>query len=92
MGITSPKTSTDDQAPAKNRVMQQGYKSYWAGLYYHQQRSKGCSHQTAVRALAFKWIRVLYRCWKPRTPYDETRYLKALQERGSPLLKTAEAA
>ena len=67
-------------------------KSYWAGLYYHQQRAKGCSHQAAVRALAFKWIRILYRCWKTRTPYDEARYLKALQDRGSPLLKTAEAA
>jgi transposase len=67
-------------------------KSYWAGLYYHQQRAKGCSHQTAVRALAFKWIRILYRCWKTRTPYDEARYLRALQERGSSLLKMAEAA
>ena len=67
-------------------------KSYWAGLYYHQQRAKGCSHQAAVRALAFKWIRILYRCWKTRTPYDEARYLKALQDRGSPLLKMAETA
>jgi len=67
-------------------------KSYWAGLYYYQQRAKGCSHQAAVRALAFKWIRILYRCWKTRTPYDEARYLKALQERGSSLLKIAEAA
>jgi len=67
-------------------------KSYWAGLYYHQQRARGCSHQAAVRALAFKWIRILYRCWKTRTPYNEARYLKALQERGSPLLKIAEAA
>ena len=67
-------------------------KSYWAGLYYYQQRAKGCSHQTAVRALAFKRIRILYRCWKTRTPYDEARYLRALQERGSPLLKMAEAA
>jgi transposase len=61
-------------------------KSYWAGLYYHQQRAKGCSHQAAVRALAFKWIRILYRCWKTGTPYDETKYLKALKDRGSPLL------
>jgi transposase len=67
-------------------------KSYWAGLYYHQQRAKGSSHQAAVRALAFKWIRILYRCWVTRTPYDEAKYLKALQERGSPLLKMAEAA
>jgi transposase len=67
-------------------------KSYWAGLYYYQQRAKGCSHQAAVRALAFKWIRILYRCWVTRTPYDEAKYLKALQDRGSPLLKMAEAA
>jgi transposase len=67
-------------------------KSYWAGLYYHQQRAKGCSHQAAVRALAFKWIRILYRCWKTRTPYDEARYLRALQERGSPLLMNAQTA
>ncbi len=67
-------------------------KSYWAGLYYYQQRAKGSSHQAAVRALAFKWIRILYRCWVTRTPYDEAKYLKALQERGSPLLKIAEAA
>jgi len=67
-------------------------KSYWAGLYYYQQRAKGCSHQAAVRALAFKWIRILYRCWITRTPYDEAKYLKTLQQRGSPLLKIAQAA
>jgi transposase len=39
-------------------------KSYWAGLYYYQQRARGCSYQAAVRALAFKWIRILFRCWK----------------------------
>lgn len=38
-------------------------KSYWAGAYYHQQREKGCKRQVALRALAFKWIRILYhRC------------------------------
>ena len=67
-------------------------KSYWAGLYYYQQREKGSSYQAAVRALAFKWIRILYRCWETHTPYDEAKYLKALQERGSPLLKMAETA
>jgi transposase len=61
-------------------------RSYWAGAYYQQQRNKGCSHQVAVRALAFKWIRILFRCWKTRTPYDESVYLKALKRRGSPLL------
>jgi transposase len=62
-------------------------KSFWAGEYYRQQRAKGCTYQAAVRALAFKWIRILYRCWQTRIPYDESTYLKALERRGSPLLK-----
>ena len=62
-------------------------KSYWAGVYYRQQRAKGCTHQTALRALAFKWIRILFHCWKIRQPYDEMIYLKALQRRGSTLLE-----
>jgi transposase len=66
-------------------------KSFWAGVYYRQQRDKGCNHQAAVRALAFKWIRILYRCWQTRTPYNEAAYLKALQRRGSPLLNQVEA-
>jgi transposase len=68
-------------------------KSAWAGAYYRQQRAKGASHHMAVRALAYKWIRVLYRCWQERTPYDESKYLETLRRRGSPLLKQlAEAA
>lgn len=60
--------------------------SFWAGAYYRQQRAKGATHQVAIRALAFKWIRILYRCWHTHTPYDESRYLQALARRGSPLL------
>jgi transposase len=60
--------------------------SFWAQLYYQQQRDKGKAHQAAVRALAFKWIRILYRCWQERTPYDESVYLQALNRRGSSLL------
>ncbi len=62
-------------------------KSYWAGAYYRQQRAKGSHHQAAVRSLAYKWIRILYRCWQTRIPYDESIYLKALERRGSPLVK-----
>ncbi len=62
------------------------HSSFWAGVYSQQQRQKGASHQMAVRALAFKWIRILYRCWTSRTPYDETIYLQALERRGSNLV------
>jgi transposase len=60
--------------------------SFWAQAYYQQQRDKGKAHPAAVRALAFKWIRILYRCWQDRTPYDESVYLQALQRRSAPLL------
>jgi transposase len=60
--------------------------SFWAQIYYQQQRDKGKAHQAAVRALAFKWIRILYRCWQERTPYDESIYLQALKRRHAPLL------
>jgi hypothetical protein len=46
-------------------------------------------HQAALRSLAFKWIRILYRCWIDWTPYDESRYLSALRKRQAPLLKFA---
>lgn len=61
-------------------------RSFWANAYYRQQRAKGAAHQAALRALAFKWARILYCCWLTRTPYDESKYLTALKRRGSPLL------
>ncbi|TYL41126.1 IS110 family transposase [Dickeya sp. ws52] len=61
--------------------------SYWSRLYYQSLRKKGKSHQSAIRALAFKWIRIIYSCWKNRTCYNEAKYLLALEERKSPLLK-----
>jgi transposase len=59
--------------------------SAWARAYYEEQRARGKKHHAALRALAYKWIRILYRCWKERVAYDEARYLQALQQRGSPL-------
>ncbi len=63
--------------------------SFWAKAYYEQQISKGKPHNTIIRALAFKWIRIAFKCWKTNTPYDESKYLNALKKRGSPLLKFA---
>ena len=59
-------------------------RSFWAGAYYRQQPAKGSSHHIAVRALAFKWIRVLYRCWQTRTPYNEAVYLNVRETRFAP--------
>jgi len=60
--------------------------SGWARAYYEQQRAKGAAHQAAARALAFKWIRIVFRCWKTGVPYNESIYIAALQRRGSALI------
>ncbi|WDD99291.1 IS110 family transposase [Thalassomonas actiniarum] len=66
--------------------------SFWAKAYYEQQKSKGKPHNVIIRSLAFKWIRIAFRCWKTRTPYNESMYLEALKRRDSPLLKFAVGA
>jgi transposase len=59
--------------------------STWAKAYYELQKKRGKGHNAAVRSLAFKWIRVIHRCWKDRKPYDEAFYLQTLKQSGSDL-------
>jgi transposase-like protein len=55
--------------------------SSWADQFYRRKRQRGKSHQSAIRALAFKLIRITYACWKANKPYDESFYLQALEKR-----------
>lgn len=64
----------------------------WAKAYYDAQISKGKSSQTAKRALAFKWIRIIFRLWQSRTPYSDVHYNERLATKGSPLAKRKQAA
>ena len=59
--------------------------STWAKAYYELQKKRGKGHHAAIRSLAFKWIRVIHRCWRDRKPYDEALYLHTLNQRGSEL-------
>jgi hypothetical protein len=38
------------------------------------QRARGCDHPHAVRVLARAWVRVIWRAWTDRKPYDPTRH------------------
>jgi hypothetical protein len=55
----------------------------WAQNYVNYYTAKGKKYHTIIRALAFKWIRILFRCWKNRTPYDDQAYMNSLRKRGS---------
>ena len=59
--------------------------SIWASAFYDKHREIGKNHNVAVRALAFKWIRIMFRCWKDCKPYDELVYINALKKNGSDL-------
>jgi transposase len=64
----------------------------WARAVYLQQRSRGKGHHAAVRVVAYKWIRVLFRCWKDRLPYNEQIYLTSLERRNPTLLCSIQPA
>jgi transposase len=55
----------------------------WARAFYNKQRSKGKGHHAAVRSLAFKWIRILFACWRDRTPYNDRRHADNLTARSA---------
>jgi transposase len=57
--------------------------SAWAKDYYDRQRGKGKPHHVVVRGLAFKWIRILFRCWKDRKPYNDDLFRQTLSRRRS---------
>ena len=61
--------------------------SRWAAAYYQAQKNNGSGHYAAVRALAYKWDRIIFRCWKDRKPYDESKYIEGLKRGNSPLIK-----
>lgn len=57
----------------------------WAKAYYWKQRDYQKAHSAILRSLAFKWLRILYRCWKDRTLYSDAAYLARIKAKGSPL-------
>jgi transposase len=52
--------------------------STWAAAVYARARARGCDHPHAIRILARAWVRVLWRCWQDRRPYDVTQHRAAL--------------
>ena len=61
--------------------------SPWSAQVYRRARDRGCDHPHAVRILGRAWLRVLWRCWQDRKPYDP-----AAHRRARPLLLAADPA
>jgi len=52
--------------------------SAWAASIYEKARGRGCDHPHAVRILARAWLRVIWRAWRDRQPYDVQRHTGAM--------------
>ena len=59
----------------------------WAGAYYWAQRERGKSHACALRCLGQRWLKILWRMWQDRRPYDETLHALNQQRHGSWVLR-----
>lgn len=46
----------------------------WAKEVYQRARARGQDHPHAIRTLGRAWIRILWRCWQDRVPYDPARH------------------
>lgn len=60
-------------------------KSQWARQFYDSKIAAGKAHHSALRALANRWIEILWHCLTKHTPYDETVHQRNRQQALQPL-------
>ncbi len=51
----------------------------WARTVYSAARARGCDHTHAIRILARAWLRVIWRAWTDRKPYNPTLHSSAMK-------------
>ena len=68
--------------------------SAWARGYLANQFERGHSKSRAYRALANRWLVIIFRMWQDRSLYDEHYHLSNIAQRGSrlPSLTLADVA
>ena len=57
----------------------------WATAFYNNATQNGQSHFLALRNLAAKWLKIIFRMWIDRVPYDDTIFVHSLASHGSPI-------
>jgi hypothetical protein len=57
----------------QERALETRQWSLWPRAFYEMKRAGGMGHHQAVRALAYKWLRGLWRCWTDRTGYEKNK-------------------
>ena len=55
----------------------------WAQSYYQQKRLEGKSHACALRCLGQRWLKILWKMWQTKQPYDEQMHMRNQIKHGS---------
>jgi hypothetical protein len=55
----------------------------WAQTYYRAHRAKGQSHACALRCLGQRWLKILWKMWQTRSPYNEALHTRNQTKHGS---------
>lgn len=55
----------------------------WAQAYYQTKRQQGKSHACAIRCLGQRWLKIIWKMWQTRTPYDEALHMRNQVAHGS---------
>jgi len=55
----------------------------WAQVYYEQKRREGKSHACALRCLGQRWLKILWKMWQTKQPYDEQLHTRNQVKHGS---------
>lgn len=56
-------------------------------VYAYLREEKNMKHHAALRKIARSWIRILFKVWKTRKPFDPERYLTQLLNKRPELIK-----
>ena len=55
----------------------------WAQVYYQKKRAEGKSHACALRCLGQRWLKILWKMWQTKTPYNPELHAANQQKHGS---------
>ncbi|MCI0708662.1 MAG: IS110 family transposase [Chloroflexi bacterium] len=77
------RAATDDLARLSVR------ESGWAAACFNEQLARGHAKPRAYRALANRWMRIIWKCWTTGEPYDEVKHVMNRAKQGRQSLRIA---
>jgi len=64
-------------------------KCLWAQVYYEHKREEGKSHACALRCLAQRWLKIVWKMWQSRSVYDPDLHMRNQVKHGSWVVQPA---